>query len=77
MSTGSFENWAGEISEIGPIYPFVGSEFIFWIIGIALWIVWHIIQSRVENKHYRDEVSKFGDSNSLKKILDKENPERF
>ncbi len=42
MSTGSFENWAGDIADIGPIYPFVGSEFLLWIIGLALWIIWHI-----------------------------------
>ena len=74
MKTGSFENWAGEISEIGPIYPFVGSEFLLWIIGIVLWIVWHILQSRDEKKHYHDELDLYKDLSSMKKIIDGEKP---
>ena len=74
MSTGSFENWAGNIADIGPIYPFVGSEFVLWIIAMALWIVWHVMQVRTENKIYEDEKKRFGDPESLKKILDAEDP---
>ena len=74
MSTGSFENWAGNIADIGPIYPFVGSEFVLWIIAMALWIVWHVMQARTENKIYEDEKKRFGDSASLRKILDSEDP---
>ena len=44
MSTGNFENWAGEISEIGAIYPFVGTEFVLWLIGMGLFILWLVIQ---------------------------------
>ena len=72
MTTGSFENWAGEISEIGPIYPFVGSEFLLWIVGIALWIVWHYLQSRDEKKHYHDEINQYKDALYMKKIIDGE-----
>ena len=72
MSTGSFENWAGNIADIGPIYPFVGTEFLLWIIGMALWIVWHVIQTKRENRMYEEEVKGFGDKESLKRIIDGE-----
>jgi len=77
MSTGNFESWEGEITEIGAIYPFVGSEFILWLIGIGLWILWHVLQCRAENKQYEDELKKFGDSDTIKKLLDVENSEQF
>ena len=44
MSTGNFENWAGNIADIGPIYPFVGAEWLFVLIGVVYWIVWHVRQ---------------------------------
>ena len=60
MTTGSFESWAGNISDIGPIYPFVGSEALLFIIGLATWIVWHTWQSSHETRTYDEEKRRFG-----------------
>lgn len=57
MTTGNFENWAGAISEIGAIYPFVGSEFLLWILGMAFWIGWHIWNLNTENREW-DEIQR-------------------
>ena len=59
MTTGSFTNWAGTISEIGPIYPFVGTEFLLVVAGVVFWIAWHIAQLRKESKQLREENEKF------------------
>ena len=75
MSTGSFENWAGTITDIGPIYPFVGSEMFWFILGLVFWIWWHIVQTKRENRTYADEVKRFGDPESLRKIVSQESPE--
>lgn len=75
MSTGSFENWAGNILDIGPMYPFVGTEMLLWIIGLALWIIWHIIQTKRENQTYEEEMRRYGSKEALKKIIDAESPE--
>lgn len=74
MTTGSFQNWAGNIADIGPIYPFVGTETILWIIAVVLWIVWHVIQAKRENKSYRDDIARFGNPENLRKLIDKEDP---
>ena len=37
---------------IGPLYPFAGSEIPLAVIGILLWIAWHVQQIRTENREY-------------------------
>jgi hypothetical protein len=54
--TGDFTNWAGKIADIGPIYPFVGSEGLLVIVGVALWLGWHIMQTKQENQEHRESV---------------------
>ena len=56
MSTGNIESWTGAISQIGPIYPFVGWETFFFIVGTVCWIGWHIWQVRFENRTYREDL---------------------
>ena len=74
MSTGAFENWAGQINEIGAIYPFVGSEGLLVIIGLVTWIGWHVIQARRENANYEAEKKKY-DKETLRRIIGAEDPE--
>jgi hypothetical protein len=75
MSTGNFENWAGEIAEIGAVYPFVGSETFLAIAGVVFWLWWHVKQARMENTSIDEEVKKFGNKESLIAIVDREDPE--
>ena len=74
MSTGSFENWAGNILEIGPIYPYVGFEFVLFLAGMAFWIAWQIWQIRQEKRTYNEEKQQFGSAESLRKIVGSEDP---
>ncbi len=55
--TGNFENWAGEIAEIGPLYPFVGAEGMLVIVGLIFWVGWHILQLSAEAGEYQDDLS--------------------
>ncbi len=50
MTTGNFENWTGEIADIGPVYPFVGTEMWLVVAGVVFWIGWHIVQCSAEVK---------------------------
>ena len=44
------------------------------VVGVALWILWHVKQVRTENSNYEDEINRFGDDETLRKILDAEDP---
>ena len=56
MRTGHIENWSGNMIDIGPLYPFVGSEFLLWVIALVVWLAWHYWQSRIEKKEYDDDI---------------------
>ena len=58
MSTGNVESFAGTIADIGPMYPFVGSETMLFIIGLASWLLWHIIQFCIEKRELNEKVAK-------------------
>ncbi len=70
MSTTVIETWAGaDLSAIGPIYPMVGSEFVLWIIGLAFWIGFHILQARIEKKEFEADEAAARDPERLKRVF--------
>ena len=75
MSTGNFENWAGNISEIGAVYPFVGSETFLAIAGVIFWLWWHVKQAKIESEDHKTDIEKWGDKETILKSIDKEDPE--
>jgi hypothetical protein len=76
MTTGSFENWAGNIADLGAIYPFVGWEAVLCILAVVLWIVWHVVQARGESRQYNEEIERFGKPETLRKIINNEDPSK-
>jgi len=64
MSTG-IETWNQNLLDIGPMYPFAGSEMLWFLIGLATWILWHVLQARMENKVYDEEDHVFTDKAKL------------
>ena len=69
MATGQVESWAGNISDLGPIYPFVGSEVFWFILGLAFWIFWHVMQIVMEKRKHREEVRRYGDPETLRRLV--------
>ncbi len=70
MATGPVETWAQNLAEVGPIYPFVGSEVVLWVVGMAFWVFWHIWQARLESASYRDERQRYaGDLDRFRKAV--------
>ena len=57
MSTG-VETWNQSMLDIGPMYPFPGTEMYWVILGVALWILWHICQNRTESREIKDECER-------------------
>lgn len=56
MQTGNVSDWQGNMLDIGPLYPFVGTEMIWLIVCVAGWILWHVWQVRMENSNYKDDM---------------------
>jgi len=72
MSTTGIESWAVDLKDVTAIYPFQGTEFLLFLIGMALWILWHIWQIGWEKKYNADKVAKFGDADAIKGALDQD-----
>jgi hypothetical protein len=78
MNTGNIANWDGNITDIGPIYPFVGWEGLMVLICVVFWIGWHILQIRAENKQHDEEAANLRKPGNLQKAVEAESPvERF
>ncbi len=71
MATGMIENWVN-IDVYGPIYPFVGTEGVLVIAGIAFWIIWHIWQFKAESKEFSEDVAKIKQRGGVGAVLDAE-----
>ena len=55
LSTTIVETWVGtDISQLGPIYPMVGSEFILFILGLVFWLGFHFRQAGIESREIQD-----------------------
>lgn len=74
METG-LTTWNMNLLEIGTLYPFPGTEMLWAIIGIASWVIWHLIQMRAENKTLAEEEQNFSDKAKLNSAIQVSNAE--
>ncbi len=74
MSTG-LETWQTNLMEVTEIYPFVGTEFALAVIAIVSWVVWHLVQIKMENKALEEEAQRFSDKNKLAQAMQVSNAE--
>ncbi|NIT66074.1 MAG: hypothetical protein GWM93_05190 [Gemmatimonadetes bacterium] len=74
MSTG-VETWNISLLDIGPMYPFAGTEVLWALIGLGTWVLWHIIQGRMENDVYDEDEKTFTDKEKLKQAINISNAE--
>jgi hypothetical protein len=72
MSTGNFENWDGNMMDLGPLYPFVGSEGLMVVVLIVLWVAWHVAQMIGEKRELENRERQFKDSAQLQKAVESE-----
>lgn len=69
MSTGEITSWTGTMADVGPLYPFVGSEFLLFLVGLVFWIGWHIWQLRMEKSNYQGDSETLKQNNNMDKAL--------
>ena len=62
--------WAVDLKDIGAVYPWLGWEVIMVLVAVALWILWHILQIRQENRDYAEDIKLYGSKESIKKALE-------
>ena len=73
LSTTIVETWAGaDLSQLGPIYPMVGSEFILFIIGLVFWLGFHFRQAGIEAKEMAADEAAARDPERLKRVFAEE-----
>jgi hypothetical protein len=78
MTTGNFTDWSGNMLDLGPLYPFVGSEGFMVVLLLIAWIAWHILQIRAENKQHDEQAHLLRQGGNLQKAVEAESPvERF
>ena len=77
MSTTPIETWAGaDLSSIGPIYPMVGTEFVLWLVGLGLWLLFHFIQAGMESRELQADEELARSPERVKRVFDAEAKER-
>ncbi len=70
MSTTPIDTWAVDLANVTKIYPWDGGEVVMALVGIVLWIVWHVWQIKHENQTYADEAQKYGNAENMTKSID-------
>ncbi len=56
MSTNGMTSWAVDLANVAAVYPFQGTEFVMYIVGLAFWIGWHIVQFSQERTEVQHEM---------------------
>ena len=75
MNTASFSDWSGNMLDLGPLYPFVGWETAMVIVLAIVWVGWHVVQIRGENRQLEHEAQELRKGDNLYKALT--SPERY
>jgi len=72
-STTTVQSWTGvDLSTLGPIYPFVGSEFLLWIVGLVFWIGFHILGAKIEKRELEADAEAARRPDRLNRVFSNE-----
>jgi hypothetical protein len=73
MSTTQVETWAGaDLSQIGPIYPMVGTEMMLFVAALVFWILFHVMQARIEKREFEEDEALARSPERLKRVFEDE-----
>lgn len=70
MSTIGYDSWAVDLANVGPVYPFQGSEVFMVALGVIFWLGWHRIQYVREHEHL-EAARKVGDKEKVARMLER------
>lgn len=64
-------SWAVDLAEVGPVYPFQGQEWLFAVVGVGGWLLWHVWCFRWERAYQRSRIARYGnDQQAMERALD-------
>lgn len=69
-STTGIDSWAVDLAEVGPIYPFQGTETVLMLIGFGVWIAWHVLQFAAEKRQLSKKLREHGSQDTVAKVVD-------
>ncbi|MGI9450497.1 MAG: hypothetical protein ACR2QH_07675 [Geminicoccaceae bacterium] len=69
MSTTEVTTWAVDLATVGPIYPFVGTEMLWFVLGLIFWIGFHIWQLSSETKTYDEDMAKLAKPTDVERVM--------
>ncbi len=69
MSTTEVTTWAVDLATVGPIYPFVGTEMMWFILGLLFWVGFHVWQIGFERKTYDDDMAKLAKPTDVERVM--------
>lgn len=73
MSTTQVETWTGaDLSQIGPIYPMVGTEMMLFLAGLLFWLLFHLFQGRIEKKEFEEDEALARSPERLQRVFEDE-----
>ena len=73
LSTTIVETWSGtDLTQLGPIYPMVGSEFLLYIIGLIFWIGFHLSGGKVESRELQEDAEAANSPERLNRVFAEE-----
>ena len=64
----TISSWAVDLTQVGAIYPFLGSECLLYIAGLAFWLGFHVWQIIFENRTLAKEEKHFSGEKLIKAI---------
>ncbi len=69
MSTTEVTTWAVDLATVGPIYPFVGTEMMWFILGLLFWVGFHVWQIGFERDGYDKDLSALSKPEDVQRIM--------
>lgn len=73
LSTTIVTTWSGtDLSQLGPIYPMVGSEFILVCLGVIFWLAFHAVQAGIESAELKEDERLAKSPERVKRVFERE-----
>jgi hypothetical protein len=64
-------SWAVDLKDVADIYPFQDSEVLMVIVGVAFWLIWHVVQMRQESVEVQHEMDADASGDKAKAAIDR------